>query len=243
MCWGILGSAGRHWEKLGGTGMCWDILGRAGGTGRNWEAPGCAGGTRRGWGAPGCTGGTGMCWGHWGVWWVWGCQPRGCRAAAGSPQPCRAPPGRGGSTATRLAVSVQSMASRERAAASRLRGDKSRPSTAAAVPTDIVPGRLSETQWLALLAAEEGDRDVGDVLAELLGRVLEECFHVYLARQVGSPAPPAGRRGRRPRGPLARWPRGRGLPGVAVRAPVPAALCHRTGHRGGSCARSACPSP
>uniref|UniRef100_A0A8B9T893 Uncharacterized protein n=1 Tax=Anas platyrhynchos TaxID=8839 RepID=A0A8B9T893_ANAPL len=64
-----------------------------------------------------------------------------------------------------------------------LRGDKSRPSTATAGPTDIVPGRLSEAQWLALLAAEEGDGDVGDVLAELLGRVLEECFQLYLARQ------------------------------------------------------------
>ncbi|XP_035179844.1 uncharacterized protein C2orf81 homolog isoform X2 [Oxyura jamaicensis] len=112
------------------------------------------------------------------------------------------------------------MASRERAAASRLRGDKSRPPTAAAVPTDVVPGRLSEAQWLALVAAEEGDEDVGDVLAELLGRVMEECFHVYLARQVGSPAPPAGRCGRRPRGPL---------------------FAGRTGHRGGSCARQRVP--
>ncbi|XP_068535520.1 uncharacterized protein C2orf81 homolog isoform X2 [Anas acuta] len=137
-----------------------------------------------------------MCWGYWDCWEALGCtggtgecdgcvgaSPGGAGRQGGAPSPAGLLLGAAGSMATGLAVSVQGMASRERTAASRLRGDKSRPSTATAVPTDIVPGRLSEAQWLALLAAEEGDEDVGDVLAELLGRVLEECFQLYLARQ------------------------------------------------------------
>ncbi|XP_065606319.1 uncharacterized protein C2orf81 homolog [Cyrtonyx montezumae] len=73
------------------------------------------------------------------------------------------------------------MASRECTAVPRQRGDKMRPPSAA-LP-DAVPGRLSEAQWLSVLAAEEGDDDVGDAVAELLGAVVEHCFQAALARQ------------------------------------------------------------
>ncbi|XP_015156812.2 uncharacterized protein C2orf81 homolog isoform X1 [Gallus gallus] len=73
------------------------------------------------------------------------------------------------------------MASRERAAVPRQRGDKTR--TPSAAPPDAVPGRLCEAQWLSVLAAEERDDAVGDVVAELLGAVAERCFRAELSRQ------------------------------------------------------------
>uniref|UniRef100_A0A8C9FY44 Uncharacterized protein n=1 Tax=Pavo cristatus TaxID=9049 RepID=A0A8C9FY44_PAVCR len=73
------------------------------------------------------------------------------------------------------------MASRERSAAARQRGDKTR--TLSAARPDAVPGRLCETQWLSVLAAEERDDVVGDVVAELLGAVVERCFQAELARR------------------------------------------------------------
>ncbi|XP_021238264.1 uncharacterized protein C2orf81 homolog isoform X1 [Numida meleagris] len=73
------------------------------------------------------------------------------------------------------------MASRERAAVPRQRGDRTR-GPSASLP-DAAPRRLSEAQWLSLLVAEEADDDVGDVVAELLGAVMERCFQAELARQ------------------------------------------------------------
>lgn len=81
------------------------------------------------------------------------------------------------------------MASRERAAVPRQRGDKTR--TPSAAPPDAVPGRLCEAQWLSVLAAEERDDAVGDVVAELLGAVAERCFRAELSRQVGGTAGPS----------------------------------------------------
>lgn len=49
---------------------------------------------------------------------------------------------------------------------------------------EIVPGRLCEAEWLSLLGFEEAEDGVGDILAGLLDQVLEECYKVYLARQV-----------------------------------------------------------
>lgn len=105
-------------------------------------------------------------------------------------------PGRGGRAARsrRLQprgrrVPVQAMASRERAAVPRQRGDKTR--TPSAAPPDAVPGRLCEAQWLSVLAAEERDDAVGDVVAELLGAVAERCFRAELSRQVGGTAGPS----------------------------------------------------
>ncbi|KAM6072063.1 LOW QUALITY PROTEIN: uncharacterized protein C2orf81 homolog [Theristicus caerulescens] len=72
---------------------------------------------------------------------------------------------------------------RERAAAPKSRGEKSRPPTAAAARADVVPGRLPEAEWLSLLAAERADEDAADILAELLGRVMDECSKANAARQ------------------------------------------------------------
>lgn len=86
-------------------------------------------------------------------------------------------------------VSLQKMTPRERAATSKSRGEKSRPPTIATVRADIVPGRLPEAEWLSLLRAEQRDEDVGDILAELLGRVMDECSKAYAAQQVSTPRP------------------------------------------------------
>ncbi|XP_054680941.1 uncharacterized protein C2orf81 homolog [Grus americana] len=77
---------------------------------------------------------------------------------------------------------------RERAAASKSRGDKSRPPTAAAAAAaaarpDVVPGRLPEAEWLCLRAAGRGDAEAGDILAELLARVMEQCRRAGAARR------------------------------------------------------------
>ncbi|XP_075565493.1 uncharacterized protein C2orf81 homolog [Pelecanus crispus] len=75
------------------------------------------------------------------------------------------------------------MTPRERAAAAKSRGEKSRPPTVAAARADAIPGRLPEAEWLSLLAAEQADRDAGDVLAELLERAMDECSKAYAVRE------------------------------------------------------------
>uniref|UniRef100_A0A8B9QJI7 Uncharacterized protein n=1 Tax=Apteryx owenii TaxID=8824 RepID=A0A8B9QJI7_APTOW len=74
------------------------------------------------------------------------------------------------------------MSSRERTA-SRSRAEKSRPLTAVAPQVEIVPGRLTESEWLSLVAAEEGEEEAGDIFAEFLDHVMDECYKVYLAQQ------------------------------------------------------------
>uniref|UniRef100_A0A8B9QQM1 Uncharacterized protein n=1 Tax=Apteryx owenii TaxID=8824 RepID=A0A8B9QQM1_APTOW len=67
--------------------------------------------------------------------------------------------------------------------ASRSRAEKSRPLTAVAPQVEIVPGRLTESEWLSLVAAEEGEEEAGDIFAEFLDHVMDECYKVYLAQQ------------------------------------------------------------
>lgn len=49
---------------------------------------------------------------------------------------------------------------------------------------DIVPGRLTEAEWMVLTALEEGEDVVGDILEDLLSRVMDSAFKVYLTKQV-----------------------------------------------------------
>ncbi|KAK2523421.1 hypothetical protein Q9966_012075, partial [Columba livia] len=78
---------------------------------------------------------------------------------------------------------AEKMPARERVTASRSRGDKSRPPAAPPARADTVAGRLSQAEWLSLLRAERDDRDAGDVVAELLERVLAECSRAHAVRQ------------------------------------------------------------
>uniref|UniRef100_A0A8C0ZM98 Uncharacterized protein n=1 Tax=Castor canadensis TaxID=51338 RepID=A0A8C0ZM98_CASCN len=78
----------------------------------------------------------------------------------------------------------------------RSKAEKTRPPTVPVPQVDIVPGRLNEAEWIALTALEEGEDVVGDILADLLTRVLDSAFKVYLTQQVGldpslpEPSPP-----------------------------------------------------
>ncbi|XP_069488549.1 uncharacterized protein C2orf81 homolog isoform X2 [Ambystoma mexicanum] len=74
-----------------------------------------------------------------------------------------------------------------RGSISKSRNDKGR-AAAPVVPAppvlvDIVPGRLTEADWQNLVEVESGGEVVGDILEELLKRVMDECFQVYLAKQ------------------------------------------------------------
>ncbi|XP_054449475.1 uncharacterized protein C2orf81 homolog [Pteronotus mesoamericanus] len=65
----------------------------------------------------------------------------------------------------------------------RSKAEKARPPTVPVPQVDIVPGRLSGAEWMALMAQEEGEDVVGDILADLLARVMDSAFKVYLTQQ------------------------------------------------------------
>ncbi|XP_074130346.1 uncharacterized protein C2orf81 homolog isoform X1 [Sminthopsis crassicaudata] len=65
----------------------------------------------------------------------------------------------------------------------RAKAEKVRPPTVPVPQIEIVPGRLNESEWITLMGIEEGEDVVGDVLAELLARVMDATFKVYLAQQ------------------------------------------------------------
>ncbi|XP_067389677.1 uncharacterized protein C2orf81 homolog [Emydura macquarii macquarii] len=75
------------------------------------------------------------------------------------------------------------MTSRDRVPLSKSRAEKSRPPTVPVPQVDIIPGRLSESDWISLITLEEGEDGAGDILAGLLDQVMDECYKVYLARQ------------------------------------------------------------
>ncbi|XP_040849307.1 uncharacterized protein C2orf81 homolog [Ochotona curzoniae] len=65
----------------------------------------------------------------------------------------------------------------------RSKAEKVRPPTVPVPQVDIVPGRLNEAEWIALMVVEEGEDVVGDILADLLARVMDSAFKVYLTQQ------------------------------------------------------------
>ncbi|KAL6030629.1 hypothetical protein STEG23_016683 [Scotinomys teguina] len=65
----------------------------------------------------------------------------------------------------------------------RSKAEKARPPTQPVPQVDIVPGRLNEAEWIAFMSLEEGEDVVGDILADLLARVMECAFKVYLTHQ------------------------------------------------------------
>ncbi|XP_027972163.1 uncharacterized protein C2orf81 homolog isoform X2 [Eumetopias jubatus] len=65
----------------------------------------------------------------------------------------------------------------------RSKAEKVRPPTVQVPQVDIVPGRLTEAEWMSLMALEEGEDVVGDILADLLARVMDSAFKVYLTQQ------------------------------------------------------------
>ncbi|KAM8939636.1 uncharacterized protein C2orf81 homolog [Pelodytes ibericus] len=74
-----------------------------------------------------------------------------------------------------------------RTATSKSRVEKSRVVTVAPdshVTVEFVPGRLTEEDWLSLVGMEDGEDSMDDFMDSLLARVMDNCYKVYLARQV-----------------------------------------------------------
>ncbi|XP_061287833.1 uncharacterized protein C2orf81 homolog isoform X1 [Bos javanicus] len=65
----------------------------------------------------------------------------------------------------------------------RSKAEKVRPPTVPVPQVDIVPGRLTEAEWIAFTALEEGEDVVGDILADLVAQVIDSAFKVYLTQQ------------------------------------------------------------
>lgn len=78
-----------------------------------------------------------------------------------------------------------------RAAMSKSRAEKSRTTSVSVsqavgqtAPPDVVQGRLTEAEWVSMVAQEEGEEAVAEVFDVLMARVMEECYRAYLKKQV-----------------------------------------------------------
>lgn len=76
---------------------------------------------------------------------------------------------------------------------SKVRAEKSRAASVLPPPpspahhvdsTSTVPGRLSKSEWMDMVAQEEGEEVVAEVLDELMCSVMKRCYQVYLQSQV-----------------------------------------------------------
>ncbi|XP_043919934.1 uncharacterized protein C2orf81 homolog [Protopterus annectens] len=73
-----------------------------------------------------------------------------------------------------------------RVALSKSRAEKTR-LPAVPVPhvvVEIVPGRFTEADWAFMIAEEEGEEIIAELMDDLMTKVMDECYKVYLVRQL-----------------------------------------------------------
>ena len=66
------------------------------------------------------------------------------------------------------------------------RGAAGAQSVAATVPVsnEIIPGRLTETEWLRLMSEDDDSSFIGNIVDDLIEHTLEKCYEKYIWNQV-----------------------------------------------------------
>ena len=54
----------------------------------------------------------------------------------------------------------------------------------APVSNDIVPGRLTEAEWLRLVVEDDDTSFLGSIVDELMDKTLAKCYEKYIWNQV-----------------------------------------------------------
>ncbi|XP_072353891.1 uncharacterized protein C2orf81 homolog isoform X2 [Scyliorhinus torazame] len=73
-----------------------------------------------------------------------------------------------------------------RSAAQRSRQEKPRNISAAvsSPQVDIVPGRFSENDWQVMVANEDNEIHIGDIIDDIVNQALDACYRVYIEKQL-----------------------------------------------------------
>ncbi|XP_069779476.1 uncharacterized protein C2orf81 homolog isoform X2 [Narcine bancroftii] len=57
-------------------------------------------------------------------------------------------------------------------------------STSPATFVDIVPGRFTENDWQSMVAAEDGENNIMDIIEDIVSQALDQCYNLYIENQL-----------------------------------------------------------